>query len=76
MKQFTINISVLLGSIVFLFLISQTKNLQSPTPSAPTAVEYTNNQYGFKFALPTSWKGYSIVTGEWKAIPQADRKAM
>src|SRR3989338_2773263 len=45
---------------------TQTQNLQSPTPSAPIAVEYRNNQYGFKFALPTSWKGYSIVTGEWE----------
>lgn len=26
---------------------------------------YKNSQYGFGFALPYSWKGYSIVYGEW-----------
>src|SRR3989344_4209903 len=46
--------------------LTQTQNLQSSPPSAPAAIEYRNNQYGFKFALPTSWKGYSIVTGEWE----------
>lgn len=29
------------------------------------AVFYQNTQYGFKFALPDSWKGYTIVTDKW-----------
>lgn len=29
-------------------------------------VVYINNQYGFNFLLPQSWKGYSIVTSNWK----------
>ncbi len=31
-----------------------------------TSVKYKNNQYGFSFALPKSWKGYSIVTEKWE----------
>jgi hypothetical protein len=27
---------------------------------------YTNHEYGFKFALPESWKGYTIVTDKWE----------
>jgi len=29
-------------------------------------IEYRNTQYGFKFALPEHWKGYSIITREWE----------
>lgn len=38
------------------------------TSSVPVsvAVEYINNQYGFKFMLPESWKDYSIVDSEWE----------
>lgn len=28
-------------------------------------VIYSNQQYGFTFALPLSWKGYTIVTDTW-----------
>jgi hypothetical protein len=28
-------------------------------------IEYKNGQYGFCFALPQSWKGYTIVTLHW-----------
>ena len=27
---------------------------------------YTNNQYGFDFALPSDWQGYSIVNSQWQ----------
>lgn len=57
----------------------------SPTPSlSPTQTEssssadsnpivYTNNQYGFRFSLPESWKGYSIATSEWKGYEANDQ---
>lgn len=40
----------------------------SSQPMDPTSYgeTYHNDQYGFKFALPTSWNGYSIVTSEWE----------
>jgi hypothetical protein len=27
---------------------------------------YTNKKYGFRFLLPESWRGYSIVVSEWE----------
>lgn len=38
---------------------TQTDNIPSGT------IQYTNNQYGFSFSLPSSWTGYSIVTSNW-----------
>jgi len=29
-------------------------------------VVYSNKKYGFRFSLPESWRGYSIVVSEWK----------
>lgn len=31
----------------------------------PEALLYRNTKYGFTFSLPSSWKGYSIVTSTW-----------
>ena len=30
-----------------------------------TTVNYENTEYGFDFALPDSWKNYTIVTDTW-----------
>ncbi len=32
-------------------------------------VLYKNTQYGFSFALPHSWNGYTIVTTQWEGLP-------
>ncbi len=38
----------------------------NPGPvAAPVSVVYSNVQYGFCFALPESWKGYSVVPDQW-----------
>ncbi len=29
-------------------------------------VVYSDSQYGFAFALPESWTGYSVITAEWQ----------
>lgn len=34
-------------------------------PHTAHHVIYTNNRYGFRFYLPVSWKGYSIIQKEW-----------
>lgn len=36
---------------------------------SPALVEYTNNTYGFRIALPQGWKGYSIVEKVWEGVP-------
>jgi hypothetical protein len=38
-----------------------------PTARASTST-YHNAQYGFCFALPTSWKGYTVVTQQWRGL--------
>jgi len=35
------------------------------------AIIYNNTLYGFTFALPQSWKNYSIVTDKWEGIAVA-----
>ncbi|MDX9871293.1 MAG: hypothetical protein RBT41_02595 [Clostridia bacterium] len=32
------------------------------------AAAYENTQYGFRFALPESWQGYTIVTEKWEGL--------
>ena len=39
------------------------------TATSTTSVTYTNNDFGFTFALPESWKGYSIVNSTWEGNP-------
>jgi hypothetical protein len=42
------------------------------TPPAPAThgqghskIEYMNRKYGFRFDLPTSWRGFTILTDQW-----------
>jgi len=37
-----------------------------PAEPATGAIEYRNTKYGFSFALPAGWKGYTIVTDKWE----------
>ncbi|NBD25003.1 hypothetical protein [Paenibacillus glycinis] len=37
---------------------------------------YENTQYGFRFTLPDSWKGYTIVTDNWKGQDATDGKVV
>ncbi len=46
---------------------AQTAQEQSSKPSAlSTPLVYRNTQYGFCFRLPADWKGYTIVTQQWR----------
>jgi hypothetical protein len=53
---------------------SDNQNATPKTPSSSTSpdvsnsIVYENTQYGFRFKLPASWKGYSIVTSKWEGI--------
>jgi hypothetical protein len=45
----------------------------SPSPSAnPGAVVYEDTQYGFTFALPEDWEGYTIISSEWEGLSTAE----
>jgi hypothetical protein len=42
-------------------------NAHSSTPDPiPTSIVYRNTEYGFCFRLPADWKGYTIVTEQWR----------
>jgi len=36
------------------------------TPSTATSLTYDNTKYGFKFTLPLSWTGYTLVNSTWQ----------
>ena len=38
----------------------------SATPTPSNSIVYSNTAYGFKFTLPISWMGYSIVAEKWE----------
>lgn len=44
--------------------LSARQTTSSPAPAAKGLV-YVNQQYGFRFTLPKSWKGYTAVASEW-----------
>lgn len=43
------------------------------SPEEDSNIEYTNNLYGFVFALSAGWKGYTVIEAEWEgyAIPDS-----
>lgn len=43
-------------------------------PSVDSTI-YKNAQYGFDFALPESWRGYTIVTAEWEGLGITDSQS-
>jgi hypothetical protein len=56
---------ILIGTIGYFAIINKKSYKGIPTP-AQTQIVYTNAQYGFNFSLPSSWKGYTIVTSNWQ----------
>lgn len=38
-------------------------------------VKYENNQYGFTFSLPESWKGYKTLTNRWEGLSTIDKNS-
>ncbi len=50
----------------WLFHATQRQPSVSPTNQVVTTkVEYHNEEYGFVFSLPETWKGFRIATGTW-----------
>jgi hypothetical protein len=44
-------------------------------PQRAKSVVYKNKKYGFRFSLPSSWKGYSIVVSQWGGSVYQDQDA-
>jgi hypothetical protein len=43
-------------------------------PHPKQSVVYVNRQYGFRFYLPKSWKGYSILVDKWEGGRVSDEE--
>ncbi|MFC4807996.1 hypothetical protein [Paenibacillus sp. GCM10023250] len=65
--------------------VTQANQAQQSVPAVAQAnqadatanqIVYENSEYGFRFTLPASWKGYTIVTGKWTGQDPADGKAI
>lgn len=58
-------------------VVSVVSQLGSLPSASGEAVVYTNQELGFSFTLPPEFKGYSILTGEWKGddIKNTGKKA-
>lgn len=44
----------------------------APAAAAKGGVVYRNVEYGFCFALPADWKGYTIVPEQWRGTDFSD----
>lgn len=43
--------------------------VEAPQPQPDSgSIVYKNDEFGFSFTLPASWKGYQIVTSQWEGI--------
>jgi hypothetical protein len=71
-------VALFLGVVACLTARSNARpSKQQPTQAAGKGVVYVNKQYGFRFSLPNSWKGYSIIVGQWsgRRIDKQDESA-
>jgi hypothetical protein len=61
---------VIVAILVGLLIISKNYSKTEVVVQNPEnqKVVYSNLQYGFSFTLPDSWKGYSVVTEEWRGF--------
>lgn len=57
-------------------MMSMRRSVKSDASSAvkSTSITYQNAQYGFRFSLPESWKGYTIVTEKWEGWSTEESK--
>lgn len=62
-KNIIIILIIILGIVALIFGLMF---LSNKTTTVSDSVEYRNTTYGFSFSLPESWRGYTIVEGEWK----------
>jgi hypothetical protein len=54
----------------FIFYSFRNNNDVAVTPvQVDNSVTYRNDQYGFTFSLPDSWKGYTVIENTWKGTP-------
>ena len=55
-------ILIMLG-VRLILILNKPNNIET---TQATQIEYKNTEYGFDFSLPTNWKGYTIISDNWK----------
>jgi hypothetical protein len=66
-KTLTIIIGLLVVTGLALYFFETTLKPETTASTATsTTVVYRNNDFGFIFALPDSWRGYSILNETWE----------
>ena len=46
----------------------KTPALKTRSAGSGSALNYFNARYGFCFALPVNWKGYTVVSEQWRGL--------
>lgn len=64
---------IIAGSMFYYF--RNNKNSAATPIQVDNSITYKNDQYGFTFSLPDSWKGYSVVENTWKGTPLNSKTA-
>ena len=59
---------VLIVAVVVVICVFAFLAVWNTKGKAPNLIEYKNDEYGFSFALPESWKGYTIVIDKWEGF--------
>jgi hypothetical protein len=63
LREFVVSFAFALG------IVSAAGTAAQTVSSIATPLLYKNDQYMFCFALPANWKGYTVVTEQWKGGP-------
>ncbi len=59
-------ISFVIALIAILILVILASTLFNEKSTADKNILYRNDRYGFIFALPETWRSFSIVPGKWQ----------
>lgn len=66
---------IVFGFLAYLFYSKDVSPVENPTTIPDSSVTYNNTDYGFTFALPDNWEGYSVVQNTWQGNPLKDATA-
>jgi beta-lactamase regulating signal transducer with metallopeptidase domain len=71
-KFWVIVFSIIIVMVVGIGLITNPKVNGEDKQEQHSPVVYENTQYGFRFYLPETWRGYTIVEEQWKGTINED----
>jgi hypothetical protein len=64
---------LILAAVLILSSCSKTPQQHpAPSPAKQSDPVYVNQQYGFRFDLPSDWKGYTVHSETWEGTTQTD----